>query len=314
MGFLGKLISGVGNFFTGGLASGIGDFIGGIGSAFGMGQPSLADQVSASKDLAKYEHDLSMEAWREQTAYNDPSRIMERLKTAKINPHAIAGNASITGNASAAPTASIGDIDVSKFQKGMNPDGIMRAMSAFNAYKQQKANVRLTNAQARSLETQSDNNEALNPGIYIDNDNKKVHGDILKQELRAKELTNQIARDPVIGDLASRKLLLKEQSEKVQQLLNDNSLHKYRKSILEYKKTLVDFGVNPENGNPITTLIGTLFAQTMKTYGISCLPDLISNLKSWFKDEDKTENSGDVDYVETAMELVEIGNEIIGNK
>lgn len=130
----------------GGVASGVGGLISGIGSLFGAGRPSLEKQLEVSKDMAKYEHDLSMDAWREQVAYNDPVRQAERLEAAGFSKHNLVGNASINGNATGVPAASVDTPDVSKFQRGLNLEGLSTILKSFQVM--ENANLEIENKKA----------------------------------------------------------------------------------------------------------------------------------------------------------------------
>lgn len=309
--FLAKVGSFLGSpGFSAGLSS-AGNFLSGLGQAFGWGRPSLSAQLDVSKRLAKYEHDLSMDAWREQVAYNDPARQAERLEAAGFSRHNLVGNASIAGNASGVPAASVDTPDLSKFQRGMNPDGIAKSLNFLQDFQLKKAEIDLANAEVRNKDADTDqklsatrNQDAMFDGIIWDNKNKELQNGILSHEKEFKALQNEIAKDPVIGDKRSRELSLKEQGHRITQLLNDIDLHEFRFNQAQFEQNLRDFGVNPNNADPLTSLIATFFSQTFKTYGISTLPDLIDNVKSWFNFGPDL-NDGDASNI--ALGLISLG-------
>lgn len=67
-----------------------------------FGQSSQSRQNKANMKLAKYQHDLNMDAWRQQNEYNTPLAQMQRYRDAGINPHMVAGSGG-AGNAQSPP-------------------------------------------------------------------------------------------------------------------------------------------------------------------------------------------------------------------
>lgn len=60
-------------------------------------------QLDANKQLADYQYNLNMSAWREQNAYNTPTAQMQRYKDAGLNPNLVVSQGN-SGNAGAPPT------------------------------------------------------------------------------------------------------------------------------------------------------------------------------------------------------------------
>lgn len=72
-----------------------------IGGLLDFGANKQANKQA--KELAKYQYDLNMQAWREQTDYNKPINQVARLQEAGLNPQLAYGNGTQAGNATPAP-------------------------------------------------------------------------------------------------------------------------------------------------------------------------------------------------------------------
>lgn len=181
--------------------SGLGDF---VGSIFGNGRPSLSAQLDVNKQLAKYQHDLNMDAWREQTAYNDPSAQMQRLKDAGLNPHSIAGSSSVSGNASPAPSSqSIQTPDLTNFQKKIDFSGLSkvgRAYAEANSIKQayKQGELHLKNQEADYLLKQKQQLSADMDNLLKQQDYMQK-GTLFEHDLEAKKIANRKAQEEYLA-------------------------------------------------------------------------------------------------------------------
>lgn len=171
MGFLDDLSTGAG------ILGGVGNF---IGSLFGNGRPSLSAQLDVSKQMAKYQHDLNMDAWREQNAYNDPSAQMERLKNAGINPHSIAGNASVAGNASGVPSTQVDTPDISNFQRKID-------FGSLSSMAQLISNLKNVQTDTDKKETEVEINKTTKQNL-------DVQRDLAKEEILNRQLSREQTR------------------------------------------------------------------------------------------------------------------------
>lgn len=255
----------MGNFLdalpiVGDFASGIGDF---FGSIFGNGRPSLSAQLDVNKQLAKYQHDLNMDAWREQTAYNDPSRQMERLKAAGINPNSIAGNSSMSGNAGPAPNIqSISSPDLTNFQRKINFSGLAQAGRAY--------------AEARSIKQQFDQGK-----LYL----KNQEADLLLKEKEAlsKEMDNLLKNQEYLqkGTMFSYNLEAKR-------IANANALQQY----LAIQKSMREIDARVRKLNLESDILGhqeKKWAEGINpfaTWQDQLAKELINLIKNLFKDND----------------------------
>ena len=123
---------------------GIGSAISGVNTAGSLLGQGLS--YKKQKKLAKYQYDLNMQAWREQTAYNSPAAQMQRLVDAGLNPNLVYGNGNVANAADAPP-----QYEAPRANFDTNPNlgqGIASAM-----------NLQMTQAQVR--------------GIYADIANKR---------------------------------------------------------------------------------------------------------------------------------------------
>lgn len=86
---------GVGALIGAGLASSLLNTAGGLaGNMWSLKQ---------NKELAKYQYDLNMQAWREQNAYNAPDQQMARLQAAGLNPNLVYGSGAVGNTTSGVP-------------------------------------------------------------------------------------------------------------------------------------------------------------------------------------------------------------------
>lgn len=136
----------------GGLIGGAANVIGGL---LDFGANKQANKQA--KELAKYQYDLNMNAWREQTDYNRPINQVARLKEAGLNPQLAYGNGTQAGNATPAPQYQAPTIQkYTGAQQALN-GGAATALSIFQANlaaKKQKEELKL-------LESQRDYNVAM---------------------------------------------------------------------------------------------------------------------------------------------------------
>lgn len=133
-------------FVTGSLitagASALNGIIGGIGQA----------QTNAtSMELAKYQHDLNMQAWREQSEYNNPTNTMKRLTDAGINPRAYQQLGQFA-NASTPPQASVPHYEspLQKFSQAI--PSVSALVDIFTKLRLSEAEEKNINAQTNKLE------------------------------------------------------------------------------------------------------------------------------------------------------------------
>ena len=84
------------------LIGGGSSIIGGVVGNF-MNRRAIREQNKANKELAKYQYDLNMEAWRTQNEYNSPTNQVARLERAGLNPQLAYGNGQQAGNAGTPP-------------------------------------------------------------------------------------------------------------------------------------------------------------------------------------------------------------------
>lgn len=116
---------------------GIGSAISGVNTAGSLLGQGLS--YKKQKQLAKYQYDLNMQAWREQTAYNSPAAQMQRLVDAGLNPNLVYGNGNVANAADAPP-----QYEAPRVNFDTNPNlgqGIASAM-----------NLQMTQAQVRGID------------------------------------------------------------------------------------------------------------------------------------------------------------------
>lgn len=122
---------------TAGLIAGLGSA--GIGAGVQLG--SAMRSLAKNKALAKYQYDLNMQAWREQSAYNTPAAQMARLTQAGLNPHLVYGNGNVANQADAPPQYQAPTADFS-----VNPDMARNLTSGLN--------LAMSGIQVRSIEAE----------------------------------------------------------------------------------------------------------------------------------------------------------------
>lgn len=118
---------------------GIGSAISGVNTAGSLLGQGLS--YKKQKQLAKYQYDLNMQAWREQTAYNSPAAQMQRLVDAGLNPNLVYGNGNVANAADAPP-----QYEAPRVNFDTNPNlgqGIASAM-----------NLQMTQAQVRGIDAE----------------------------------------------------------------------------------------------------------------------------------------------------------------
>lgn len=147
----------------GGLIGAAGNVIGGL---LDFGANKQANKQA--KELAKYQYDLNMQAWREQTDYNKPINQIARLKEAGLNPQLAYGNGTQAGNASPAPGYQAPSIQKYTGAQQAFQGATQAAVSIYNtmlAAKKQKEELKLMAAQT-DYQKELKNKAALE-GLYI---------------------------------------------------------------------------------------------------------------------------------------------------
>jgi len=89
----------------------------------------------------------ALEFWGMQNEYNSPAKQMERFQAAGLNPHLIYGQ----GNSGNASSISVPDAQMPQFKAPVNT-GFSDAIAGLLS----QADLRIKNAQAKNLETQTD--------------------------------------------------------------------------------------------------------------------------------------------------------------
>lgn len=133
--------------------------LGGVGAATG----GLIDAFSnigynkRAKELAKYQYDLNMQAWREQTEYNKPINQIARLREAGLNPQLAYGTGTQAGNAS--PTPQFQAPQLQRIQ-GFGSAASSGIDAAINLY-QTKLNAEKNKSELELLQSQAEYNREL---------------------------------------------------------------------------------------------------------------------------------------------------------
>lgn len=118
---------------------------GSMGSAAvtsGRGHKSQKRALRYNKQLAKYQYDLNMQAWREQNEYNSPAAQMARYQEAGLNPRLVYGQGD-NGNASPPPEYSGNYVDpepVNDLGVGAAVDKSVSAWMAMQRFEEEQKN------------------------------------------------------------------------------------------------------------------------------------------------------------------------------
>ena len=128
-----------------------------IGSHFlQRGQQRRQFRHARRESQRAYAHDLNMwnrqsewnrEMWELQNQYNLPSRAMQRLRDAGLNPNLAAANASAGGQATAIQQATMPKYSPARPDYRMTPFEIPNMIGMYNSFKHQQAQIDLVKAQ-----------------------------------------------------------------------------------------------------------------------------------------------------------------------
>lgn len=122
------------------------------GSALGWGSQNAAN--AANMEIARYQYRKNLEMWNRQNAYNHPSKQMERLSAAGLNPHLVYGSGSASGNTASAPPEF--HAPTMQAYQGFGDLGVGAGISAYLQAQQTEASVANTNADTHNKELEGE--------------------------------------------------------------------------------------------------------------------------------------------------------------
>ena len=197
---------------------GIGSAISGVntvGSLLGQGL-----SYKKQKALAKYQYDLNMQAWREQTAYNTPAAQMQRLVDAGLNPNLVYGNGNVANAADSPP-----QYEAPRVNFDTNPNfgqGIAAA-----------TNLQMTQAQVRGIDA-----EVANKRQQMLESAARTAGQAIKNAQSQFDL--DLARDLRENTLEASKLNLDSIRAGIDRQRSDIALNDVRSGYFRSQQNLAD--------------------------------------------------------------------------
>lgn len=191
-----------------------GSFAGGLIDAF-----SNIGANKRAKELAKYQYDLNMQAWREQNEYNKPINQVERLQEAGLNPQLAYGNGSQAGNASPAPQYQAPTLQKVQGFGNAFTSGIQNALSMY----QMKLNEQKLIAEQELMKSQADHFRALKNKAGIESMyilSRKTGQDISNNMLDFQQSVQQETYDRQVEEWQRQQELLSIQINVENQRIN----------------------------------------------------------------------------------------------
>lgn len=113
-------------------------------------------QNQYNREMADYQYDLNMKAWREMNAYNTPAAQMGRYMDAGLNPNMIYGQGGSAGNANGVPSYDRPE----GVAVGGNPINFSSALDAYQDYRLRTAQIEQIQAH-----TELTKQEAINKAL-----------------------------------------------------------------------------------------------------------------------------------------------------
>lgn len=174
-----------------------------ISSTIAPGKVSKRD-YKYNKQLAQYQYDLNMQAWREQNAYNAPQAQMERLKAAGLNPNLVYGSgAGAAGSAGSPPSY---DAPTMRTQVPSFEDKVLPAMSLYQDIQNKRAQEDNIRKQNEVLEQDADLKRVqailAASQASLNSFNKSKAEALLKYQLDSMDIQNRQNRLNYVLDLA----------------------------------------------------------------------------------------------------------------
>lgn len=154
----------------------------GIGAVAGQ-HPAKSRRYA--KELAQFNNDLAVENWKMQNAYDSPAAQMQRYQEAGLNPNLIYGQQN-TGGTIQSGSASF-DADSMVPNEGKAVRGIADAIATYQ-------NIR---------------------SMQIQNQNANLVGDLTREDIKAKQLSNQVSESIMPYLIEGKALGVQDQTFKV---------------------------------------------------------------------------------------------------
>lgn len=213
-----------------GILSGLIGGLGSVATSIIQGQQQRQNvnrQLSANKELARYQFDQNKKMWDEQNLYNSPQAQMQRYKEAGLNPNLIYNQGS-PGNAQTAPRYESPQVDYSNIQPRLNPNDIINQFMDWNmknaSLNNLQANNAVINENARSKKIANDVAEkwaeelAMRKADLLYSQSYYAHESGRYAETKAR-IQNETAKDLI--DYVNH-------TNKMRQLRNNEELLKYQ--------------------------------------------------------------------------------------
>lgn len=197
---------------------GIGSAISGVNTAGSLLGQGLS--YKKQKQLAKYQYDLNMQAWREQTAYNSPAAQMQRLADAGLNPNLVYGNGNVANAADAPP-----QYEAPRVNFDTNPNlsqGIASAM-----------NLEMTQAQVRGIQA-----EILNKRQMMLESSARTAGQLIKNAQSKFDL--EMAQALKENTLEASRLNLQSIRAGIDRQVSETALNNVRSGYFRSQQALAD--------------------------------------------------------------------------
>lgn len=180
---------GVGALIGAGLASSLLNTAGGLaGNMWSLKQ---------NKELAKYQYDLNMQAWREQNAYNAPDQQMARLQAAGLNPNLVYGSGAVGNTTSGVPEY---DRPTADYRTNPRLD-LAQTIMQHQQLRKSDAEIAKLQADTHISERVADTELLKQINLAIENESNQVHFDILRR-----------MKNDIIAKAAAEPELLKSQT------------------------------------------------------------------------------------------------------
>lgn len=189
-----------------------------LGGLFGMGNQSMS--VGQQKRLFDYQYSKNLEMWNLQNAYNDPSKQIERLMNAGLNPNLAYGHGTLANTSAQMPSTSMPSV-----QKADTPQfDILGAVTAAQDMKLKEAQSNILGQQALTEVAKRENLQVEKLKTIADTARQQQETEFGKKMFPQSFEYQKLINDRIMNEIKSIQLQSISEVSRNQNIIADTAL------------------------------------------------------------------------------------------